>query len=430
MLFEFYFARRISWPRQKAISSLVVRLALISIALAVATMEISLSVVQGFETAIEAKVTGFASHIEVGNYYQSIEVLEKPVPRNDPEIQDLKNLPNVRSVDPFVIYPGLCRAPGQQLTVYLKGVTQEYDWEFFESSLEEGRLPDFTIEKEALEVLISKKQARLLDVELNDRISIFFVRDSIPKRRRVSICGIYESGMEEIDSYYMMCDIRMLQRIRNWGENDVSGFEVRLSDTESVCELAWLPENTTSSFPLQYVCNDQIQEATDLVNISTPFQYGAESIQTRYPQIFDWLGQQHQTVSVILILMMIVAIINMSSVVLILIIERTQTIGILQALGMSSGRIRKMFVYNAMLLILIGMLLGNILGLGLLFTQDQFEWLKLDQESYFIKTAPVAWVWGRFLLVNIGTLIICTLFMLIPTVIITKINPVKAIRFD
>lgn len=409
MNFPLFFARRITLQNQRSVTGLVVKLAVISIALAVATMEISLSFVQGFETEIQNKVIGFGSHIQIGNYLPTLDTEVSPLPKNDPLVASLDSADFISSVSPYVERVAFFKSKVGQAGISFKGVDSTYDWTFFNTALKEGEIPDFSAARPSRDILISRRQAKELDLHVGDKAHVFFFRESIekrPLRRPVAITGIYETGMEEFDNAVMICDMRMLQRIWRWEEDEVSGFEVNLTSLEV------------------------LDEATDYVNDNTPPDFGAEPITHLYPEIFEWLSLQHQNVEFILILMIIVAIINMSSVVLILIIERTRTVGVLKAMGMASSRIQSMFVWNAFFLILLGVFIGNVLGLGLLASQDIFGWFKLSQESYFIEVVPVSWVWYRFFLVNIGIMLVCTFFMYLPTVIITRISPVSAIRFD
>lgn len=436
MNFSLFFARRITLKNQRSVSGLVVKLAIISISLAVATMEISLSFVQGFETEIQNKVIGFGSHIQIGNYLPMLDTEVMPLPKDEPMIAALKTASMVQtdsviipflgskwvlftrsdtvhdfvqSVSPYVERVAYFKSESGQSGISFKGVDSTYDWNFFSSSLKDGVIPTYKEEQASRDILISRRQAKDLDLHVGDKAHVFFFRESVdqrPLRRPVTVAGIYETGMEEFDNAVMICDMRMLQRVWKWNDDEVSGFEVNLTSLS------------------------HLDAATDYVNEHTPPDFGAEPITYLYPEIFEWLSLQHQNVRFILILMMIVAVINMTSVVLILIIERTRTVGILKALGMASYRIQRMFVWNAFFLILVGVLIGNVLGIGLLASQDIFGWFKLSQESYFIEVVPVAWVWFRFLVANLGIIFICTLFMFIPTVIITRISPVSAIRFD
>lgn len=368
-------------------------------------MEIALSVVQGFQTEIQNKVVGFGSHIQIGNYYQSEDTEAAPLPKFEPAIDSVRALPYVESVSPFVLRTGLFKSNAGWDGVLLKGVDKDYDWRFFSSVLKEGSLPDMTGDKESLQIVVSRKQAKTLDLNVGDKARLMFLPPP-PRRRQVEIAGIYETGMEEFDNNIMICDMRLLQKIWKWQEDQVSGFEVNLTSL------------------------DVIDEATVNINEITPFQFGAEPITFLFREIFDWLELQHQNVWFILVLMVIVAIINMTSVVLILIIERTRTVGILKAMGLPAYRVRRMFLWNALFLVAIGVIIGNIMGLGLLVSQEVFGWFTLPQEDYFIETVPVAWVWSRFIWVNISVISICTVAMLIPTTIINRISPLQAIRFD
>lgn len=368
-------------------------------------MEIALSVVQGFQTEIQKKVVGFGSHIQIGNYYHEEDTEILPLPKQEPAIDSVRTLPYVVSVSPYVYRTGLFKSDAGWDGVLLKGVDSTYDWHFFSTVLKEGQIPNFRGTEESLQILVSRKQARSLDLRVGDKARLMFLPPP-PRRRQVEIAGIYETGMEEFDNNIMICDMRLLQKIWRWQENQVSGFEVNLTSL------------------------DIIEEATLQINEMTPFQFGAEPITYLYREIFDWLELQHQNVWFILILMVIVAIINMTSVMLIVIIERTRMVGILKAIGLPAHRVRRMFIWNALFLVTIGVVIGNIMGLGLIGLQDSFGWFRLSQEDYFIETVPVAWVWMRFIGVNAAVIGICTIAMLIPTTIINRITPLQAIRFD
>jgi lipoprotein-releasing system permease protein len=408
MNFEYFFARRITLRTQRKASTLTVRLAIISIALAVATMEIALSFVQGFETEIQKKVVGFGSHIHLGTYFRQLDTEIKPLPKDEESLAQIRQLPGVVSLSPYVEMAAALKSKSGWDGVRLKGVDGAYDWHFFQQVLKDGYIPQYDrdIPTGVLEILISRKQSRRLSLNTGDKaVLLFIAAQENFKRRPVTVAGIYETGMEEFDNNVVICDMRLLQDIWGWESNEVGGFEVNLT-----------------SLDLLDLKVDQIKEML-------PYRFDAEPITMLYPEIFDWLNLQHQNVWVILFLMIIVAVINMTTVVLILIIERTRTVGILKAIGLPNHRVRRMFVWNAFFLILFGVVAGNLLGLGLLASQDAFGWLRVNQEDYFIEQVPVAWVWTRFLLINLGTIASCTFFMLVPTIIINRISPVVAIRF-
>lgn len=403
MNFAYYYARRITFKQQRSVSALVVKLAVISIAISVAVMEISLSVVQGFETKIQDKVVGFGSHIQIGNYF-SMDEEEIPIPIDTSFMEQVKTLQEVVSISPYVLKWSILSTPDYKGGVVMKGVDSTFDWRFFESCLVEGRLPDYKQEKASLEVMISKIQARQLALKVDEKARAYFFEDPL-RMRRVKIVGIYETGMEEFDNNLVICDLRMLQKIRRWKSGEVTGFEINLRSLEKLDVTA-----------------DSINQMS--------INYAVYPITRLYPEIFEWLNLQHQNVDFIVLLMIIVAVINMTSVILILIIERTRDIGILKALGLKNFKVQLMFMWNAFFLILVGVIIGNILGLGLLYLQSEFGLIEVNQENYFIKTVPVAWVWGKFLNVNLLVISICTLFTLIPALVTARITPIRAIRFQ
>ena len=256
----------------------------------------------------------------------------------------------------------------------------------------------------AREILISASQARKLNLELGDKLTLYFL-DEPMRRRSVNVTGIYQTGMEEFDDNIALVDLRLLQGILKWRPDQVEGLDVNLYSLH------------------------ELEATSDSIN-QMSINYSVSPITRIYPEIFEWLRLQHNNVYLILVLMIIVALINMVSVVLILIIERTRMIGILKSLGLRNERLMMLFTYNGFFIILTGLVLGNILGLGLLALQDNFQILSLPQESYFVKTVPVAWVWMRFMWVNIGVIVICTLFTVLPTFWATRVKPIDAIRFQ
>ncbi len=408
LAFEYFFARRIVFHSdQRAVSILVIWLATISIALAVATMEIAISVKNGFEREIQNKVAGFGAHLQIGNYLSMMDTEVKPLPRSLPEIITLDTLPYVLSVSPYVLDIGLYKSDIME-DIWLKGVDSSYQWDFMEQSLTAGRIPVVDSQQPSLEILISVKQSQRFELTIGDKLRLYFVKDlnDVPRIRPMTVVGIYETGMQEFDNKWAFCDMRVLQKLWDLGLDEVLGFEVNLTDLSN------------------------LQGATEAVNDIIPIEYAATPINERFPEIFGWLSMIRQNVQLIFVLMYIVAIINMTTVILILIIERTRTIGILQTLGLTRTRIRRVFVFQAFFLIFIGVLIGNLVGLGLLYSQDIWGWLKLGQENYYLKEVPVEWLWDKFLWINLGIILVCTLAMYLPTWMISRITPVEAIRFE
>ncbi|MDP5168670.1 MAG: ABC transporter permease [Bacteroidia bacterium] len=426
MNFEFFFARRISFQTQRSASALVVRLAILSIALAVATMEIALSFVQGFETEIENKVAGFSGHILVTNYAQEIKSELLPITYKQEEVATILAIPEVSSVSPYIEHTALMVSSDYWDGVRLKGVDSSYHWQFLAKALIEGTLPNYQTAEASKEILISRKIARKLNLNLGDSPKLIVLQENDITQKRVTVVGIYETGLEEFDNTIVIADLRMLRDLWSWEDDQIAGYEVN----------TWFLDKNmdyyvdASSFPFFHKDSLSKIDYTSLDVSAVSPNFLATPVTYSFQEIFDWLMLQHQNVWVILILMMIVAVINMTTVLLIIIIERTRTVGILKSMGMEGGKIRRMFVFYALLLILVGVVLGNLLGLGLLASQDKWEWLKVNQEDYFITTVPVAWVWMRFFLVNLGVVVICTLAMYLPSILVQRITPVKAIRFS
>lgn len=413
MNFPRFFAQRIAFRHQGSVSGWVVRLAIGTMAVCVAVMEISLSFVQGFDDAIRAKVAGFSSHIHIGNYMSAMDDELHPLRRDAEFVAQLpKAFPQIERVEPYIGKFAMLRANGDMEAIYVKGVDSAFSWRFFQNSLVAGTIPNFqntpTEGKKTAEILISRTMADHLQLAANDEAALLFFDGEKLKRRTVRIAGIYQTGMEEFDGQILLCDIALLQGVLNWDKAEVSGFEV-----------------SCQSFPEIHTLESLAAD----VSVALPMEYEALPITKIYPEIFDWLGLQHQNVAFILLLMTIVAVINMVSVVLILIIERTRTIGILRAMGLTAWRTQQIFLWNAFYLVLMGVILGNILGLGLLYSQHVFGWLRVDEQTYFIREVPVAWVWSKFALINAGVIAISTVCMLLPTAIISRILPVKAIRW-
>jgi lipoprotein-releasing system permease protein len=414
--FEVRFAARITFQAQRSISSLVVRLGIISILVGVAVMEVAISIVFGFETAIQEKVIGFGSHIHIGNLLEEHESEVLPISEDNTFIDAVRGMPEVRNASPYILRPTMLKSKVTQEGIVLKGVDSTYDWDFFKASLKEGTVPDVTAGKRfSQDLLISHKMANVLDLNVGDKaFAYFFETDEGKARvRQFNVTGIYETGLGEFDQTNAFCDLRALREIWRWDSTQVMGYEVWLKDIAQLGQIDGINRNME-----------------EILRENDAFQFESQPITRQYPELFEWVALQHQNVWFILILMVIIAVINMISVILILILERTRTVGLLKALGMRNARMQDLFVTNAMFLILIGLALGNLFGLGLLWSQDLFGWLVVDQESYFVREVPVMWKWEWFLAINFGVLGVCTFFMYLPAWLVTTISPVRALRFE
>lgn len=404
MNLPWFIASRLSLRSGRSVSRLVVILAIMSVTLGVAVMEISLGVVNGFEREIRDKLIGFGSHIRIVPYGENEEAsdLMKILPN---QITELESLRGVSSVAPIIQGYALLQSDETLEGVSLKGVEKNYDMRFFRQALKAGNLPQKMYEEGPAEILISFKQAQKLKLKTGDKVRLYFLLEK-PKIRPAVISGIYETGLAEFDALTVVCPASFLRKTYNIESDQALHYEMKVEDFEQLESI--------------------LQQTREII----PYNQMAYSIRELYPEMFAWLGLQHQNVYFILGLMVLIAIINMSSVMLILILERTRMIGLLKALGARQSQLRNIFLWNGGLLIGIGLLLGNILGIGLLILQSATGFMTLDQESYFLSEVPVEFVWNDFLLTNLGLTAICLVFLLLPARFIASISINEALRFD
>ncbi|MDZ7740927.1 MAG: FtsX-like permease family protein [Bacteroidota bacterium] len=405
---ELFIAKHITGKSSEKVSRLAVKIAIVSIALGLAVMIISVAIVTGFQDEIESKVTGFGAHIQISNYDNNLSMEASPVSREQEFYPGLKEVDGISHVQVFANKAGIIKTNEQIQGVVLKGIGQDYDWSFFADKIIKGRplkTNDTTISEE---ILISRSISNLLQIDVGDAIRMYFVSSdqSRPRGRKFTVAGIYETGLQEFDEMFVLGDIRHVISLNRWSDDQVGGFEVYIDDL------------------------DELDKMTAYVFDRIPYDLDARSVKDIYPQIFEWLALQDKNVIIIIILMVLVSGITMISTLLILILERTNMIGVLKAMGARNISIRKIFLYNAAYIIGIGLLWGNLFGIGLCLVQDFFEVITLNQESYYVSVVPVNLELFPILVLNAGTLIACVAMLIIPSFIITRITPVKAIRFS
>jgi len=400
-----FIARRINSAKQgRSFTGLIKAISRSSITLGLAVMIIAIAVVTGFQKEISDKVIGFGSHIQIVNFDYNVSFEPSPVDIESLSIEELKSISGVRHVQRFATKPGIMKTDDENHGVVMKGVYTDFDWSFFSSRLVEGTVMEISDTLRSNQILVSRFMANLLGLEVNDRILVYFLHEPIAIRA-FNISGIYETGLEELDRIFIIGDLRHIQRINNWTEGQVGGFEVLVNDFGKV-----------SSTNL------------DILDI-LPFHLDARAISDIYPQIFDWLAMLDMNVYVILFLMALVGVINMITTLLISVLEKTNMIGILKAIGASNFLVRKVFLYNASFTIARGLLWGNIIGISLCLLQYHFGIIKLPQESYYVSVVPINLQVWHVVAVNLGTFFICLLMLILPSVIVSRISPVKAITF-
>lgn len=390
---------------QQSFSKLIVRIAIIGIALGLAVMILAVGIVKGFKSEIREKIRGFAGDILVAKLDLNTSYQSSPFAMSALRKQTIGNFPEVAHIQPFATKPGIIKANGEVESVILKGVDKSYNLDLFKNVLTAGRLIDFSDSTQSQrEILISRFTANQLKLKVGDDLLMYFIQEPL-RKRKFNIVGVYDLGFEDIDKIYVIGDIELIRRLNNWESGQVGGYEIRIKDFDNLDNIA--------------------QKVYDHLD----FTLKSFSVTEVFPIIFQWLSMLDVNTQVILILMLAVAIINMISALLILILERTNMIGILKALGSSNWQVRKIFLYHATYLIGIGLLLGNGLGLGMAFLQQKTHLLKLDQASYYISFVPVELHLSDILLLNAGTLFICLTVLLIPSMLVTKISPLQAINF-
>jgi len=408
---EHFIAKRLITTKdhKSSISAPIIKIAITAIALGIIMMIVSVATGIGLQQKIRQKVSAFNGHIIISNFNgNESDVSTEPVSLNQKFYPKFKNINGIHHIQAVASKAGMIRTESAFEGIVYKGVGKDYDWSNLSEYLIQGRVPNVMSELNN-EIIISQYLANRLNLKLGDSFNTFFMKEGenkLPNSRRFKIVGIYNSGLQEFDSAYIIGDIRHIQRINKWKPNEVGSFEVFVDDFTTIKEKG----------------EEVYDETSSILN--------SQTIVEKFNYIFDWLKLFDFNIIVILIIMIIVSTINMIVALLVLILERTQMIGILKSMGANNWSIRKIFLYNAFYLIIRGLFWGNLIGIGLLLIQKYFGVIKLNPESYYVNVAPVDINILYILLLNIGTIAICLLVLLIPSYIITKISPAKTIRFD
>jgi len=414
MNFPYFIAQRLIKGRKEetSFSRPINIIAIIGIATGLAVMILAVAILTGFKQEIREKIVGFGSHIQIMNFDSNISYETTPVSDTQSFIPELKKTPGIRHVQVFATKAGIIKTDEEIQGVVLKGVGSDFDWSYFSSNIVDGTV--FTVSDTARtdKVIISKKISDMLRLKTGDSFAMHFVQDP-PRMRKFTVSGIYETSLEEFDKIYVLCDIWHIKRLNGWNETMVSGFEVFIDDFDDLQAMT-----------------GEVRDAIGYRVAEEETQFKVTSIRSKYPQIFDWLNFQDINVIIIIILMLVVAGFNMISGLLILILEKTNMIGILKALGSDDKAIRKVFLYQASYLIGKGLLWGNLIGLGIAYLQLSTGIISLDPSSYFIKTVPINLELSHILILNAGTMAAIILMLLVPSQLISRITPVKAIRYD
>lgn len=409
-----FISRRLIRERKKgtSFSKPINKIAVAGIALGLAVMIMAIAILTGFKQEIQNKITGFSGHIQVLNFDSNYSYETIPISSVQEFPEKLDMYRGFRNIQVFATKAGIIKTDNNIQGVVLKGVGPDYNWSFFEKNLIEGSVLSLNDSLRSNSVLISKIVSELLDLKLGDSFAMHFVQDP-PRSRKFTIQGIYETSVEEMDKVYVFGDIGHIRRLNGWTNEQVSGFEIFIDKFKDLEIMSYIVRDAIGY---------QIVEGQEKLKV--------RNIKTKYPQIFDWLNFQDTNVIIILALMILVAAFNMISGLLILILEKTNMIGILKALGADNKLTRKIFLNQAAYLIIIGLFWGNLLGIGLAFLQQEFSLISLDPSSYYLTSVPININIIHILFLNLGTIVLILLMLLIPSQLVSRINPVKAIKYD
>jgi len=452
---EYYIARNVAKAGQKSFSRLIIRIAIVAVALSMVVMIVATSLINGFQKGISSKIFGFWGHIDIidtnvnrsfeavptkmnQDFYPHIDTLGPMLYRAkasflgyefEDKMEDRKTKGGIRHIQVYAQKPGIIKVKqavkedphlddqtsgrskkkkmvDQLEGIIIKGVGADFDWENMGDYLVKGRPISLLDSTESKDIILSEETSRRLILDVGSKLRVHFVEGRDMLERSFKVCGIYKTGMEEFDRKFAIADIKVLQNIYGWAPNEVGGFEVFLDDLHDL---------------------DVIRDY--LYFEVLPNNLFAQTIRDKFPSIFDWLDLQDINKIVILLLMVVVSIINMITALMILILERTNMIGTLKALGSTDWSIRKIFLYHAFYIISLGLFFGNLIGLAFCFIQKHFEVITLSEKDYYLSVAPIEINFWTILLLNIGTMLITLLFLIIPSYLVTRINPVEALRF-
>jgi lipoprotein-releasing system permease protein len=404
-----FIAKRIAFNQQKSFSRFIIRLATAATVISVAVMIVALAITNGFQYTISQKIFSFWGHIRVQHFQASkiSSTEETAIQKNDTVAGVLKKNPAIESVDCFATKSAILKTNETIEGILLKGVEKDYHFSRLQKFLTEGRWIQFPDSGYSNEIVLSAYTARQLQLSVNSSVLIYFIQNNggAPRARKLRVAGIYKTGIEEYDKVMALGDMRLIQRLNDWKPDEIGGYEIFLKDYR------------------------RIDEVSDELFNSLPIAWNSKSIREVNPGIFDWLNLQDTTIALVLFIMTIVAVLNLITCLIILVLERTRMIGILKALGMSNGNIQNIFLYHAAIITISGIMMGNGLAVIICWLQQQYGFIRLNEEMYYISKAEVRLEWWHFLLADTGTFIVCLVILIIPTLIIRRIQPVRAIQF-
>jgi lipoprotein-releasing system permease protein len=417
MNFELFIARRIHFGQKKGsqqVSKPAVKIAIAGVAIGLTVMILSVGIVVGFKQEVRNKLIGFGSHIQVGINLGEKSYEVKPMSIDAGLTKQIGGLTDVRHVQVFANQPGIMKTKDEFQGVVLKGVGPDFDWSFFQSNLKAGQVPRISNDSTSNQVVISQKIANMLKLKVGDKIPTYFIINGKVRVRALRVCGIYSTGFSDYDKMVVIGDIKHVQRLNGWDENQIGGLEILIKDYDD----------------LDKASNEVFGAVGNKYDSKTGDSYNVRSIKEINPQIFNWLDMLDMNVVIILVLMALVAGFTIISGLLILILEKTKMIGLLKSMGAEDWSIRKIFLYQACFLVGKGMLLGNVIALAICAIQHYFGIIQLDPEVYYVSTVPISISFINWLLINAAAFCTALLMLVGPSYIITKVSPTETMRFE
>ncbi|MEO7924955.1 MAG: FtsX-like permease family protein [Chitinophagaceae bacterium] len=405
-----FIADRIAFNQQRSFSRFIIRLSVVATVISVMVMIVTLSLANGFQETVSQKVFSFWGHIRVQEKQPDKAIIseETPITRNDSLVKSILKQPGVQSIHPFATRYAILKTKDEMEGVLVKGFDSTYNFDHLKGFIKEGRPIQFRDSGYSREIMISTYTASRMQLKLNDSIIIYFILPGQdPRPRKITITGIYKTGIEEYDRLFAIGDIKLIQRLNDWQPDQVGGYEIFLKDYKKI--------------------DKTVDELYELENF--PDTWDTISVRNVSPNIFDWLNMQDVTRNVLIGFMIIVAIINLITCLIILVLERVRMVGILKSLGATDWTVQKIFLRHSLIITIAGIITGAALALGLLWLQQATGFIKLKEEAYYMSTAAVKIVWWQVATICVGTLIVCFLVMLIPSLLVRKVQPVKAIQF-
>ncbi len=407
-----FIARRLGGRQGGRSNSGMIRIAAASVAVSIAAIIVAISVLQGFQREISAKIVGFGSHLSITNFDSNASLETVPIGANQPFLGSLGTIPEVVGVQQYAIKGGILKTRDEMHGVMFKGVGSDFDWTFFSNNLKEGSILDYSDSTRKRDVLISRSIARMMKLKPGDAFEVLFFRQR-PRSERFRVAGIYSTGLQELDDITIIGDLRAVQRTNGWSAGQVSGFEVRTSDYRTIDQT-----------------QQKVAALIDLHTDQLDQPLLVTSIRERFPNVFDWLNLLDTNVAIVIIIMLLVSGFNMIGAMLIILLDKTSMIGILKSMGIRNRPLQGIFVLRSFRIIARGLFWGNAVGLGICLLQKKFRLMKLDEANYFIDTVPIVFNWGHIALVNGLTFAVIAAVVTLPTLIVSRISPEKTIRFE